>query len=318
MAFSSTGSVLRGDINTLLTEGVDAENMLIGEQVCPVFESEVQQGQYPIFKLGLGELLNNDVGTRTPGATYGRITRAYNVGTFDCLDRGLEEVVDDGYSSNVGRFFDAEVAAARQTKLQVRLGHEKRVAAALMNTTNFGNATNSNVAYTEALIATINVPLDVLAGIDSIKQRGVMPNALVMSDQVFNRIRRSTILQNYMRGNRPSDSLILLTPDMMAQSLGLEKVYVGASGINANKKGQAYSGSALWGNTYMFLGKIASGDFMNGGALRTIVWNKEGGIWVTESYREEFRRSNVIRVRQNTQEAAIDLNAGYLIATQYS
>lgn len=318
MAFSSTGSVLRGDINTLLVEGLDEENLLIGEKVAPVYESGVQQGQYPKFRLSLGELLNNDVTSRNAGATYGRIQRAYEVGTFNTIDRGLEEVVDDAYARNISRFFDGELAAARMTKLQVRLGHEQRVASALFNTTNFGTATNSAVAYTEALIATIDFPRDVTDAINALALRGVVPNAMVMSQPVFTRLRRSTIMQNYIRGNRPSDSQILTSPSDMAQAFNIQNVFVGPAGINSKKKGQTYSGTGLWNNTYVWIGNIKSGDFMNGGALRTIVWNQEGGIWVTESYREEQRRSNVVRVRQNTDEVAVDTNAGYLIATQYS
>ncbi len=318
MAFSSAGATLRGDINTLLTEGTDADKFLIGEKVAPVYESPVQQGQYPKFQLALGELLNNDAGTRTPGASYGRVKRAYTSDTFDCLDRGLEEVVDDAYARNVSRFFDAEVAAAKQTLLQIKLGHEYRVAAMFQNTTNFGTAVNSNVAYTEALLTTINFPLDVLAAYDALAARGVIPNTIIMSNPVFNRLRRSTILQNYVRGNRPTDSNLLLRPEDLAAALNIENIYVGYSAINSKQKGQPFSGTPIWNNTYVWVGKTASGDFMNGGAARTIVWNQEGGIWVTESYREEQKRSNIVRVRQNTSEKAIDTNAGYLIATQYS
>jgi hypothetical protein len=56
----------------------------------------------------------------------------------------------------------------------------------------------------------------------------------------------------------------------------------------------------------------------DGGAGFTLVWNAEGGIFVSETYRDEKRRSNMVRVRQNTTEKVINANAGTLITTQWS
>jgi hypothetical protein len=39
---------------------------------------------------------------------------------------------------------------------------------------------------------------------------------------------------------------------------------------------------------------------------------------VTETYRNETRRSNIVRVRQNTTEKIVDATQGTLITTQYS
>jgi hypothetical protein len=50
-----------------------------------------------------------------------------------------------------------------------------------------------------------------------------------------------------------------------------------------------------------------------------LVWSDDApGGFVSESYRDEARRSNVLRVRMNTAEKIIDANAGVRITTQYS
>jgi ABC-type transport system substrate-binding protein len=51
----------------------------------------------------------------------------------------------------------------------------------------------------------------------------------------------------------------------------------------------------------------------------TLVWSGDSaGGFVSESYRDEARRSQVLRVRMNTDEVVIDPNAAVRITTNYS
>ena len=321
MAQSSAAAVLRADINVMLEEASEATNHLIGHRALPPFEVDEQDSQYPVFKKAKGELLNDDVTLRKPEAAYGRVHRTYENDTYSCKDRGLEEAIDDTYSKNVARYYDAEVTAAKHVMQQVMLGHEVRAAAAIMSTSNFGAATSAAVNYTEALIATINLPRDVFDACERLADNGESPNTIIMSSAVFNRVRRATLTQNFIRGNRPTDSTLNVTPSALSSAFaesGIEQVLVGRARTNSGKKGQSYSASSVWGNTYIWVGKVASGDFGNQGAGRTLVWNKEGGLWVTETYREEAIRSDIVRVRQNTAEKIIDGSAGTLIETNFS
>lgn len=321
MAYANTAAVLRADVQTLVQEAAQADEMFIGEKVFPVFESPTKTGQFPKFKLGTGELLTADVTTRGVDGSYGEIKRAYETDTFTCTDRGLIELVDDAYARDIERFFDAEVLAAKQVYRNVRLGHEGRVATALIDAGVF-TATAASVAYTEANLATIAFHLDMLNANDRLNAKGVTPNSIVMSMPVFNRVRRSGLAQNFMRGSGFStDSSFVITTGDLARSLvdiGINQILVGRINKNNAKKGQAYSATPVWPNTHIWIGRIESGDFMSGGAGRTIVWNKEGGIFVTETYRQENLRSDVIRVRQNTAEKIVDPTAGELITTSYS
>lgn len=322
MAQSDAAAVLRADVNVLVEEASGAVKNLIGTQLMPPFPVDDKAGQYPVFKKGKGELLNaDDTTTRTESGSYGRVKRTYEDDNYTCVDRGLEEEVDDTYVKNVSRFFDAETTAAKHVMQQVMLAHEVRVESEIMSTGNFGAGTNSAIAYTEANIATIDFPQDVIAAVERMADNAEEANTIAMSSTVFNRIRRATLTQNFMRGNRPSDGTLLVTASALAAAfadLGIEQILIGKARKNGAKKGQSYSASNVWANTYCWVGKVASGDFSNQGAGRTLVWNKEGGLWVTESYREEKIRSDVMRVRQNTAEKIIDGAAGTLITTQFA
>lgn len=321
MAYSNTAATLRADVQTVVLEAAQADNMFIGDRVFPVYQSQEKTGQFPKFKLATGQLLNDAAVARAETGTYNEVIRAFETDNFSCVDRGLEERVDDAFARDYERFFDAEVLAAKHVYRQVRLGHERRVSSALFNTSNF-TATAAAVDYTAANLATIAFHRDVLGAAERLAAKGTMANSVVMSFQVFNRIRQSTLAQNYIRGaGKSTDATLMLTAQDLAgslQDIGIKQVLVGALNYNSAKQGQAYSATAIWGNTYFWVGDIQSGDFMSGGAGRTIVWNKEGGLFVTETYRDEKRRSDMIRVRQHTAEKVIDPTCGELITTSYS
>jgi hypothetical protein len=64
---------------------------------------------------------------------------------------------------------------------------------------------------------------------------------------------------------------------------------------------------------------VQSGQFTAGGIGRTLVWSADApGGFVSESYRDEARRSNVLRVRMNTSEKLIDANAAVRITTSFA
>lgn len=201
------------------------------------------------------------------------------------------------------------------------LDHEIRVAAKVFHATDWGTPTNSAVAYTAANSATNSFVADVLAAIERVNDNGESANTIVMSPDVFNRVRLATLTQNFVRGSRPTDSTLNITTGALQQAFaenGITQVLVGRARYDSAKKGQAFASAKVWGNTYVWVGDVKGGDFMAGGAGRTLVWNAEGGLFVTETYRNEQRRSGVIRVRQHAVEKTVNDGAGTLIATQYS
>lgn len=320
MAYSNSGTLLRSDINALVTEAAKLEDFFIGQKVLPPFSVSERTGQYPKFKKAGGELLNNDAEVRASTAGYQRAIRKYETDTFQTLEYGLEELVGDADKEDVARYFDMEVVTANFVRRQVMLGHEIRVASAVFNTNNFA-AVNSTVAYTTALKATADFAGDVLAAIDTLNSRGETPNTIVMSGPVFSRIKGQTLFQNFVRGNRPSDITANLSQGAVAQAFaesGIQNVHIGRATSNSGKKGQAFASSLAWSNTYVWVGRVESGDMMAGGAGRTLYWNQDSELFTTESYRDEARRSNVIRVRQHTAEKIVDGDSGYLITTQYA
>jgi len=163
--------------------------------------------------------------------------------------------------------------------------------------------------------------LDVTGAVGRLNDKGVIPNTIVMSSAVFRRVRRSTLLLDYLRGTMGNSATKLASAQDIANVFadeGISQCLVGRMPKNSAKKGATYSATAIWGNTYIWVGLVQGGDPMSGGAGRTVTWNQDGGLFTTESYRDEARRSDVMRVRQNVDEKVVDTTAGEMITTSYS
>ena len=229
--------------------------------------------------------------------------------TFATTEYGLEEVLPDATQRDLARFLDVEVAVADMLLNQIQIGHEARVAAltyAANGLTAISGA-GSTAAYTEANITTFDLPADVAAGKLELAKYGVLPNTLVMSAVLFERVRRSTKVQNQMFGVVATNSTRLLSEQEVAQACGVEKVLVGRAPKNSAAKGKTYSGSFIWGDSYIALADTRGGEFAAGGFGRSILWGADSPVpFVAETYRDEARRSNVLRVRQHVSEKVID------------
>lgn len=324
MAYALGGAVARGDLNGVVVEAFGAERVYIGAKALPAYEVDLKAGHYPKFKKGQGELMNADINPRAQGGSYKRVIRAYTFDNYTCFDRGVEEAIDDADEKDLTRFFDLEQLTAKHILREIMLAHEIRVQAQIQSTGNFDTSVSSpSAAYTIAQLANIDVGLDVSIAKAALINRGeVGPGklTLILSSAVFERLKATPKLQARIHGFVAGGTLpfVDLNEDLMAKALGVDQILVGRAAYNSAGKGKDFVTAAVWNNTYMWLGYCAEGDFFAGGAGRTMVWNKEGGLWVTEAYRDEQHRSDILRVRQNTAEKISNAAAGTLLVTSYS
>ena len=321
MAYTNSQATPRSDIYALVQQAnADFSKLFIGDQIFPVKGEDVKRGIYMKANLANAELLNADAVPRASGDGYQRVNRKYDTDTFDAVEYGLESVIDDAYESEVERFMNLESTEAMLLERSLRISYEARIAAALFNSSTF-TATGATVAYTAANLATIDVANDIDLAKARMLKNGLIANTIVMGYDVFQRIRRSTLLQNQIFGvvPRAANQRMLPGEQDIAEALGVDKLLVGKAPRNGNNKGQTYSGSFIWGTTYVAVCNTAGGEYQAGGVGRTIQWTKDTtGLFTPETYRSDERRSNVLRVRQHTAEKVIDATACELITTSYA
>lgn len=322
MPYANAAAISRPEISEFLMQAQGAEDLLIAEKVLGVFKSPAKHGRYPKIEIAAGGLLNAETlsaNRRGQTGTYNEIERKWTYDTYDCEEFGLEERIDDAVSAEMTKFFDTEVLVSKNLRKNIMFGHEKAVADLVMSSANSGvTATNSTVAYTEANLATFDFPLDLTNAIARLEALAVVPDTLVLSRAVFNRVVRSTFLQKYLFGPVTNNGNAHITKEIIADRFGLKRVLIGAANYNTGGKGLAYSGSPIWGNTTMLLAKTGSGSFDND-LGRSIVWTGDASsLYVAESYRDEKRRSDMMRVRMHYSNKITDTTAAQLITTQFS
>jgi len=324
--YANAGAIFRADISGVVVEAGTWEENLIGSRVAPVVNVSTKDGQYPKFKLGTGNLLKRETAiNRAPGSSYARGSLAYEQDTFATKEYGFELPLDYVDRKDTARFFDAAVITAEQAKRKILLDYEIRTAAMTFSTGNYGSATNSGTAYTLANIATFDVGLDIDAAKGRLLGKGESDNQLsvVMSHDVFTRVRASTKLQNRLRGIGVSaDTILRVDEQAVAEALGVKEVLVGKNYYDTAAEGLAFASGAIWNNTYVWVGRLGSAGtpaaMLNGGSQYTLNWSEYGPVLAVFEYEEAQTNSTIIRASQHVTEKVVNANAGTLIATQFA
>jgi hypothetical protein len=317
--YNTVDSVPRAEISSVLMEAVGQENLYIGQQIYPVFPSAREVGRYPKFRIGAAELLRRSQGStkRNETGTYNEISRKFEWDSYQTEEYGLEERVDDVVARRMESFFDAEMVTAKFLMNGLMLDYETTVASTVNDPATF-TATHASVVYTDANVTTVDVPLDVNAMLERMTLLGEVPNCIIMSLHLWNFIRRTQKLQTYVYGYlNVNQGGSQITEQMFASVFGLPTILIAKKSYDSALKGKSPSVTAVWGNDYLILAKLASGDFMNGGVGRTIIWDADapGGLFTSESYRAEPRRSNMLRVRSNRVLKTMSPNCVQLLDT---
>jgi len=307
---------IRPELSAVVEDAAYADQYFIGLKVFPVYNSPKKTGNYMRITSAASESMKKNITDRAQKGAYGEVDRTYEKDTFSCSDRGLEEKLDDSVTAELSDFFSTEAVTSKLLLRSIMMDHEVRVAAKVMNTSNF-DATNSTVAYTVAQLANFDFALDIQNAIKKVKKRGEMPNTVVMNRDVYDRIRLSDKFAKFLFG--PLGGGQQITESMLGEAFGIPNILVADATIDSSKKGQTAAPDYIWPNTYIWVGNVQGGDFSAGGAGRSILWTGDASsIFVTETYRDEKHRSDVIRVRTHTDEKVISTPSGTLITTQWA
>ena len=315
----STSITLRRDLSAVAQE-YDAERavtMFIGRRVAPVAEVGEESATYPIFNR---ESFKKPQETkRASGARYNRITGEFGSGNYTCEEHGLEYPIDDKRRKRYATFLDAEQAAVRILRFQILLAHERRVSALISG----GGFTNHNAATVWSTSATA-VPIDdILTGAETLEDNCGIPRSefsLIIPRSDLREMLATTQVSDKVKYTYPGVQPALLQPAQIAAMLGITEVIVAAGSYDSTEEGVAESNTQIWTAGVTYLGLLArEGDPFEAAALaRTILWTADSPtLPVIETYRDDPVRSDIVRMRDDTDEVLLcdaDL-FGYKITT---
>jgi hypothetical protein len=333
--YQNTASIIRHDLNAFVEEASKSDELLHGQKLLPIYSVDSRAGVFPKIEIGNGgELLKKDSTLRAPTGTYNETARKFTTDTYECLDRGLEERIDDVVVKDYAKFFDVEVLTSKLIMRTMKLDYEKRVydmlQTAANNITNVGVATlaNTNANPNGYMVATgkwgdngstsldgADFPAVMQDVILEITKRGEVANTAILSANQFNWLRRTTKLNTFLYGKLGAGmgKRLVSAPDI-ASTFGLKNVYITHAHYDAGPRLGAANLTPMWDNKTMWVGNVQGGEISGGGFGRTVVWSKDSsGLFTTETYRSEPRRGDMVRVRHHTTEKVVNVNCGVLV-----
>lgn len=324
----------RQELAQIVREGQGINKLNIHSKILPpmgVTKRNVHLVKAKIANVQLARILD-DFFLTAPGANIERMTATLDDDTFSVLIRKREIQIPDEIEMDYADYLSVEGLFSQQASESVELTTEYLTAAAIQNATTFGAGTNSIAAYTLANLATIDFYNDVVAATERGYNVGEIYDTVVMSRQVFNRIRQAALLKNYVvsqlgKGYEVNESNLQLA----FSDIGIKKILVGASIYNNLPDGTPQTQSApmtrIWNNTYVWVGSTGDTPSADVDGIATIQGVGVNAFWESytpaggygvDTYREEKTESNIVRAKTSKAPYIANANAGTLITTQYA
>jgi len=329
--YSNSTARPRQELAAIVREGEGINKLNIHKMILPampVNKRNVHLVKAKVQNTQLARILD-DYFLTAPGANVERMTATLNDDTFSVLIRKREIQIPDEVEMDYADYLSMESLFAQQGMESVELTTEYLTAAAIMNATTFGAGTAAIAAYTTANLATIDVFGDILAATERGFDKAEIYNTVIFSRQVWNRVRQSTLLKNYVVATLGKGYEV--TPETMASAfrdIGITKVLIGTSIYNSAADGATPVMSRVWGNTYVWVGNTddtATGNDESGiSTIRGVGVNAFWDLYTpadgygVDTYREEKTESNIVRAKTSKAPYISNSNKGTLITTSYS
>lgn len=320
MIYTNSTAIPRQELTDVVMEGVGNFDQFVGLALFPPLGVDGTQGHFPKITISKGELARATTRRRSPGTNFDRWNSSIEDGTFT-LEQIAEEVqIPDEHSFHYRDILALETFYAREAENRLRRGHEIQVADTLFDTGNFA-ATAAGVAYTEANIATLDPILDIDLAIERVSARGEHADTVVIPGPVWARIRRGTLVRNYLTGSiNPGATVTLQTLSSALAAQGITKVLIARGYVNRSDMPDSTDGvEPIWPNTYIWVGNTSgTGELENGGVGRTLYWLPEGELMNVSTYRDEPKKSDIVRGMMTSGLVIANTRRGTLITTNYS
>jgi len=317
---STALSTLRPDLaGSFMEFGLEMDRQgFIGHRVLPVIDVMKQSGSFG--KIPIEQLLQNRDTARAPGSGYSRGNFTFAKVAFATEEHGAEEPIDDRESEMYAEYFDAEQISAQRAFDAVLRNAEKRSAAAVFNTTTWTGSGVTTGITNEWDDAANAVPItDVEAAVKKVYDgSGLWPNALIINRKVFRNLRNvASIIDRIKYAGFTDPRAGAINEAALAQVFDLDFIIVAGSSKNTAVEGQAASLAPVWSDEYAMVAKIATtNDIKEPCVGRILHWPGDGSDvdGRVETYREENKRSDIVRVRHDVDELILYPEAGHLLS----
>jgi len=249
---------------------------------------------------------------RAPGARANETNFITTTDSYFADDHALEHVVPDEIRQNADPAIQADIDGTEFVTDKITLDREidlfAKLDAGITNAAAVSNGvwsldTSTPIADVRNARATI------------IRNILAVPNVLGISFEAFEALaNHPEILDRVKYGGAPGSAAVI-TEQALAQVFQVDRVLVGKAYKNTAAKGATASNSAVMGTT-AYLGWVPERVGLRQPTLAaTFAWNPGGGVqaWLVEKWREDPRKSDVLRVSYYYDQKVILAAAGFRI-----
>lgn len=290
------------------------ENGFVGLNVFPPLEVPNQAGTYGIIPV---EQVKRNVSTsdltRAPTGDYNEIDWKFETFSYVTTEYGIRVPVDDREAAMYQDFIEAEMLSASIARLALLEDLEQRTVALALD----ASIPTSAVATIWTTVATATPITDIGTAMKAVyNNTGFRANTLALHWKDLWNMKLTSQFQDFVKYTQrslPED----MGPTEIASALGLSKVFVAGVSVNTAADDAAASFSDVWTAGKVFVGRTADANSSHKEVCigRTHHWAADGSrvTGVAESYYDDAKRRQIVRVRHDVQTKLIYPKAGYVL-----
>jgi hypothetical protein len=300
------------DLGVALEEYPLTSQGMIGTEALPIFPTPLREGQFSTITRE--SILRTRNVNRGANGAYSRDSFDTDLLEYACKERGHESPLGEDQAKYYASMFDAEMVAAAIARDVILKEQEKRIAAALFNTTTFTGASLFTDLSKDWDDATALIVDDVEGAKEKVRTNcGVPANTMIISASVLPWLKKNTDLKGRLQYVQALTDRAIV--DQLGALFGLQKVLVAGGIYNSADEGLTASLSDIWSDNYCWVGVTATTQSLAEPCIgRTMLWTADSPSNVTvESYPEPQTRANVYRVRHHVDEKIFDPYFGHLL-----
>lgn len=288
-------------------------NDAVGEQLFPSVPVKKQSDKYYIFGRESWLLETSDY--RAPGSEANEIPGVrVSTDTYYATEHALQVAVTDEERENADSPLSPDVDGTNLVTSKILLAREVKMQTLVTTIANFAAAnsvTLSGTAQWNNLTGGTSHPIsDIRTGVRAINAKLFKdPNVGIFPYQVMSQLQDHTDLLTRIQYSERA----IMTPEIFAAIVGLPKVIVPGIAVGTGAQGtfgNAVVGSYLWGKDVLLAWVPDAAGLKIPAFGYEYVWGYAGNAMVVDRWREERRKSDLIRVgrRYDLKLTAVEIN----------
>lgn len=278
----------------------------ISDQIMPVVKVKERAGKFA--KYGKDNLRLEDFIERAPGTQARTFDYTISQGSYSCTEKALEKIVPDEFIVNTDDPYDPKRDATVFCVDKIWLHQENALATFMADTANITQNTTLSGGDQWSDFANSDPIDDITTARTTIKQNtGMHPNLASFGYQTWEKFIHHPDIVERIKYIGLTDPAAVRRA--VAQLLEVDEVVIGDATKNTANQGQTNSLSYVWGKHFWLLHRASRPSLMQA----TFGYTIKDMDRVVDSYRDEQRIGDVIRVRDSYDQVAVDDTLAYLV-----